>query len=1005
MPTQESAAGRLAFSEFTLDVDRGALLGPDGAVKLRPKSYAVLRHLVEHPGRLVTKDELLDAVWGETVVTDDSLTQCLVEIRRALGDDSHRMVRTVPRRGYLFDTQVEMLGPGVSGQGHTPPVTPEVATPAQPAWAKAVALLAGAALVVALGWWGVAGRDADRASSAPAMSAAVLPNSIAVLPFADMSPMQDQEYFGDGIAEEILNLLAQSPELKVIARTSSFSFKGEPVDIATIAARLGVGHVLEGSVRNSGGQVRVTAQLVSAHDSAHLWSQTYDRELDDVFQVQTEIAAAVAAMLRAKLLPTPSRERGRPHDARAYEHFLRGRFLFNRRNPGDVERAREQFEASLAIDPEYAPAWAALSGVFSVQLDERTVSPQVGIKRRLEAAERALALDADLPEAHLRAAAAYADRDWDRSLQHLRRAEALDPDNPLFLGFSTGRALAAGRVDEAVDLWARIVAIDPLSVVSRFNRASVLMAAGRLDEARAELLAARDLAGGRTPEIDAFLGQVLVLEGRHAEALSLLEGATEGTARDLGLAIAHHALGQAHESAAAMQRLRALDSGTAALAMAKVHTWRGELEDAFAWLALARERFIRDVPIGKIRWAQLAYASPFLNPLHDDPRWAALRAEEGDVAETAVSAMSPLAPLAERVRARRVVRRRRQDRQGEIRLVAGEGLQERDDPAVLLLAEGAAELQTAHDVDGLGERRRLAVVEIRVGELDVAQCRHLEVEAVRILAGHGAAALGRRGALVGLDDAHALERRAAERLAVVAGDAAAVAEQDVAGQLILAERVIVAPEPVVEARVGRDQRLLEGSDRLRHAVHGDAGAAEHPGEGVSIAGDRLEHRHRERVRHRHLDLGLDRPAGLLLEVGRAAVPELRHGEARVQHGGRIHRPRGPLVADRGLEVVGAAARQVVAGVARDDPGHRQARLEEQHLAELDELRVLEARGLDRRDRLVAQRIGRGEAADRERGEDDEHRDLPLHGCSPVFTAGGPAVPGPTMQQLDTLLIV
>jgi Flp pilus assembly protein TadD len=153
------------------------------------------------------------------------------------------------------------------------------------------------------------------------------------------------------------------------------------------------------------------------------------------------------------------------------------------------------------------------------------------------------------------------------------------------------------------------------------------MAAGRLDEARAELLVARELADGGATEMDAYLGQVLVLEGRHAEALSLLEEAAEGTARDLGLAIAHHALGQAHASAAAMQRLRALDSGTAALAMAKVHTWRGELEDAFAWLALARERFIRDVPIGKIRWAQLAYASPFLNPLHDDPRWAALHAE------------------------------------------------------------------------------------------------------------------------------------------------------------------------------------------------------------------------------------------------------------------------------------------------------------------------------------------------------------------------------------------
>jgi adenylate cyclase len=480
-------------------------------------------------------------------------------------------------------------------------------------------------LLGALAWWASAPRAPEPA--ALEQSIATLPNSIAVLPFADMSPARDQEHFGDGMAEEILNLLAQSPELKVIARTSSFSFKGAPVDIATIAAQLGVSHVLEGSVRTAGGQVRVTAQLVSAHDSAHLWSQTYDRELDDIFQVQTEIAAAVAAMLRAKLLPTPSRERGRPHDARAYEHFLRGRFLFNRRGPGDVERAREQFEASIAIDPEYAPAWAALAGVFGVQLDERTIAPEVGGTRQLEAVERALALDPDLPEAHLRAAAAYWTRDPEQAWHHLRRAEALDPENPLFLGFSSGRALAVGRVDEAAELWARIVAIDPLSVVSRMNRASVLMAAGRLEAARAELQAAAELAGGHAFEIDARLGQVLVLEGRHAEALSLLEGAAEGTARDLALAIAHHALGQARESAAAAARLQALDTGAAALGMAKVHTWRGEPDEAFAWLAEARARYVRDVPIGEVRWAQNSYASAFLNPLHDDPRWAALYGE------------------------------------------------------------------------------------------------------------------------------------------------------------------------------------------------------------------------------------------------------------------------------------------------------------------------------------------------------------------------------------------
>jgi TolB-like protein/DNA-binding winged helix-turn-helix (wHTH) protein/Tfp pilus assembly protein PilF len=637
-----AAAQAYRFDAYTLDVGRGILLGPEGELRLRPKSFKLLSYLVRNPGRLIGREELLQAVWGHAAVTDDSITQCLVEIRRVLGDESRALVRTIPRRGYLFDVPVEPLArPDSPPTASEPPPTTSAAPPttsAAPPTASeppprprgnrpyAALAIAGAVLLGTLAWWTSAPRAPEPAPSE--QSTGALPNSIAVLPFADMSPAQDQEYFGDGIAEEILNLLAQSPELKVIARTSSFSFKGAPVDIATIAAQLGVSHVLEGSVRTSGGQVRVTAQLVSAHDSVHLWSQTYDRELDDIFQVQTEIAAAVAAMLKAKLLPTPSRgERGRPHDVRAYEHFLRGRFLFNRRGPGDVARAREQFEASIAIDPEYAPAWAALAGVFGVQLDERTIALEVGGARRLEAAERALALDPDLPEAHLRAATAYSTHDPEQALHHFRRAEALDPENPLFLGISAGRALARGRVDEAVELWARIVAIDPLSVVSRMNRASVLMAAGRLEEARAELHAAAELAGGRASEVDARLGQVLVLEGRHAEALSLLEGAAEGTARDLGLAIAHHALGHEDASAAAAARLQALDTGAAALAMAKVHTWRGEPDAAFTWLAEARARYVRDVPMGEMRWAQIANVSAFLNPLHDDPRWAALHGE------------------------------------------------------------------------------------------------------------------------------------------------------------------------------------------------------------------------------------------------------------------------------------------------------------------------------------------------------------------------------------------
>jgi TolB-like protein/DNA-binding winged helix-turn-helix (wHTH) protein len=312
MSEHGEGAERYGFEQFMLDPERSELHGPDGVIQLRPKSYDLLLYLVRHPGRLIGREELLDAVWGQRAVTDDSVTQCLVEIRRALADHGRRIVRTVPRRGYLFDVPVARI-PGPNGpeeQANVPAADAPASATAPPAalhGAMPYPRLAAATvtfLALALAWWAFATRDATRPDRSM-FDAPAVPNSIAVLPFADMSAEGDQEYFGDGIAEEILNLLAQAPELKVIARTSSFSFKHQPADITTIAARLGVAHVLEGSVRKWGNRVRVTAQLVSGRDGAHLWSQTYDRELGDLFEVQGDIAGAVAGVLEARLLTRP----------------------------------------------------------------------------------------------------------------------------------------------------------------------------------------------------------------------------------------------------------------------------------------------------------------------------------------------------------------------------------------------------------------------------------------------------------------------------------------------------------------------------------------------------------------------------------------------------------------------------------------------------------------------------------------------------------------------------
>jgi TolB-like protein len=286
------------------------------------------------------------------------------------------------------------------------------------------------------GWRRESGPDAATAvgdSDATPVAAIPVGRSIAVLPFADMSENHDQEYFSDGLAEELLNLLVQLPQLRVIARTSSFSFKGKDADVATIATTLNVAHVLEGSVRKNANSLRITAQLIRAADSSHLWSQTYQRELIDVFQVQEEIARAVVDALKLKLLPeqhlTPAH---RTTSTQAYELFLLGQSVFRNHHRDDYERALALFRRALALDPGYAAAHAGLAAALSAVADFAGAPALVadGKLQALMSAERAVALAPDLADGYtIRGQLRYR-YDWDRwqpAQQDYQRALELDP--------------------------------------------------------------------------------------------------------------------------------------------------------------------------------------------------------------------------------------------------------------------------------------------------------------------------------------------------------------------------------------------------------------------------------------------------------------------------------------------------------------------------------------------------------------------------------------------------
>ena len=614
------------LGELTVDPRAGEARGPGGREKLDPKVMDVLVVLAQHAGQVVLREELLARLWPNVVVTDEVLSRCIYELRRQLsqagGSERYKeMIETIPKRGYRL---IGDVNPAPDPPSRSPPPRPKWRFPALIAAAVAVALL-----LIVFGW-----RVADSPADSHSLPAASAMNSIAVLPFVDMSEGHDQGYFSDGIAEEILNRLAQSGDLRVIARTSSFSLRDRSLDVAEIARKLSVTHVLEGSVRKAGDRIRITAQLISAADSSHLWSDTFDRGLDDVFSVQDEIATLVAKALQITLVGgTP---KGRmPASVEAYESFLKGEFFYHRRGPGDVERSVTYFKEATSIDPRYARAWAALAGAYShlawdgVHLDKELQRLQG------EAALRAVELDPRLAVAHSRLAQFYSETsDGKKAEEHDRIALALDPDEPMVL--AGGVSYDEGDIDEAIAIQRRIVTRDPLNPVGRQNLAVVLLADGRFDEAMSEYRSVLELNPDAGLDVEIELVRIQVLQGRDAEAYAAVTRMPEGKYRDHGLALLYRAPDHRAEADAALARLirrrsEAADSIAGGvmddIRLAEVQAFRGMTEEAFATLARKKDALERgpDSELPVVSYFQNeASVSPFLKALHSDPRWAAL---------------------------------------------------------------------------------------------------------------------------------------------------------------------------------------------------------------------------------------------------------------------------------------------------------------------------------------------------------------------------------------------
>src|SRR5437016_5522590 len=480
-PTRSSS---YRFGTFELQPNERRLLAGGEPVVLGPRAFDLLIALVERPGQLVTKEELLDCVWPKLVVEENNLQVQVSALRKILGQEA---IATIPGRGYRFT--VTLTASNAPLKTLLPPIDENVP-------------------------------------------------SIAVLPFVNMSDDAANEYFADGIAEELLNVLSKIRGLRVASHTSAFSFKGGKVDIPTVAQKLNVATVLEGSVRKAGKRVRITAQLVEVATDSHLWSRTYDRDLNDIFAVQDDIARSVVQELQAALLgekpdapasaavkaELQAAAKGRGANAKAYALYLQGRFVADRITRDDLAKGIQYFREALELDPGYALAWAELSRAHLNEAGYSWAPLESGFGKARMAAERALELEPDLAEAYVALGLVQMNYDWDwqRADASFRRALSLAPGNAEVPRGAAVLAGTLGRNDEAVALARRAVALDPLSMSAHRRLGARCLGAGLLDEAEAVVKKAIEFSpqGGL---LHAWLGRVHLAQGRIEEAREAFE--------------------------------------------------------------------------------------------------------------------------------------------------------------------------------------------------------------------------------------------------------------------------------------------------------------------------------------------------------------------------------------------------------------------------------------------------------------------------------------------------
>lgn len=612
----DAAASRYRLDDLALDLRRRSVHRGDSEIALPRRSFELLAALARAAPAPMSTDELIDAVWDGRVVEAATVAKRVELLRQSLGDDSKAPRYIALERGYGYRLiPVPAPEPEPESESESAADVPS-ARPAAPAsHGRAVLAAFAAVLAAAIALVQIV---RDPAPAAP-------PDTIAVLPFQSLSPDEDDALLASGLTEELRHELSRDGDLRVAGRTSSDYFKDDRGDLRAVGEALGVASLVDGSVRRSGDTVRITAQLVSVADGFQLWSQTYDREVRDILEIQRDIARSVAAQLRGIPPPAPSSSVDDPlPDPEAYAMYLQGASLSQYRGKvGDLAQAQALIEQVLERNPDYAPAWVQLGVIHGRRILARDptypLPPEQGFAIALDATRRALALDPESAEAHasLAGAAWVFEGDAAKAAPLVERALALEPWNLDLLTFAADFAKSIGRGDTALQLEERIVARDALCVRCRVRLAQSYLHARRFADAEREYRTLRATEGkGYLWSI----GVALLLQGKATDALASFEAMDDkgylGYLQLQGRVMALNDLGRSDEAEAALDALVDSWGNGKPLVVAETLAYMGRVDPAFDWMERALPEYSALL--------RTEYRKPFYAPLHDDPRWQEL---------------------------------------------------------------------------------------------------------------------------------------------------------------------------------------------------------------------------------------------------------------------------------------------------------------------------------------------------------------------------------------------